>query len=123
VVGRNKSLLTELAYTAATQPGAATQPADAQPADAQPDVREYPVQERDDHPVYRFWHGHISALISAQRPDADADMVAHLMLGALHSEPILAQLTTEGPERFTAAMRDLACAVLDAPARLRPSPP
>ena len=107
VVSRNKSLLAELAYTAATQPA----------------VREHPAQERDDHPVYRFWHGHISALISAQRPDADADMVAHLMLGALHSEPILAQLTTEGPERFTAAMRDLACAVLDAPARLRPSPP
>jgi AcrR family transcriptional regulator len=119
VVSRNKSLLTELAYIAATQPAA-----DAQPATAtQADLREHPAQERDDHPVYRFWHGHISALISAQRPDADADMVAHLMLGALHSEPILAQLTTEGPERFTAAMRDLACAVLDAPARLRPSPP
>jgi hypothetical protein len=43
-------------------------------------------------------------------------MIAHLMLGALHSEPILAQLATDGPERFRAAMRALACAVLDAPA-------
>lgn len=105
VVGRNKGLLAELAYSAA-----------AEPAQERP-AQERPAQERDDHPVYRFWHGHISALISAQRPDADAGMVAHLMLGALHSEPILAQLTTDGPGRLTAAMHALACAVLDAPAR------
>jgi hypothetical protein len=61
-------------------------------------------------------HGHISSLIAAQRPDADAGMIAHVMLGALHSEPILAQLTTEGPKRLAATMRALACAVLDAPA-------
>jgi AcrR family transcriptional regulator len=104
VVSRNKSLMAELAYSAAADPPAADPPA-----------REPAAQERDDHPVYRFWHGHISALIAAQRPDADAEMIAHLMLGALHSEPILAQLTTDGPERLTAAMRVLACAVLDAP--------
>ena len=99
-VSRNKSLLAELAYAAAAEPAA----------------QEHPAPGRDDQPVYRFWHGHISALICAQRPDADADMIAHLTLGALHSEPILAQLTTDGPERLTAAMRALACAVLDAPA-------
>jgi AcrR family transcriptional regulator len=100
VVSRNKSLMAELAYSAA----------------AEPPAKEGASHHRDDHPVYRFWHGHISALISAQRPDADAEMIAHLMLGALHSEPILDQLVTEGPERLTAAMRALACAVLDAPA-------
>jgi AcrR family transcriptional regulator len=100
VVGRNKSLLAELAYSAATQPPA----------------KEHAAEERDKHPVYRFWHDHVSALIATQRPDADADLFAHLMLGALHSEPILNQLTTDGPERLTAAMRALACAVLDAPA-------
>ncbi|SRR5216683_428432 len=97
VVSRNKSLLAELAYSATSQP----------PSNA--------AEERDKHPVYRFWHGHISALIAAQRPDADADMIAHVMLGALHSEPILNQLTTDGPERLTATMRALASAVLDAP--------
>jgi AcrR family transcriptional regulator len=100
VVSRNKSLMAELAYSAA----------------AEPPAQERGPQHRDDHPVYRFWHGHISALISAQRPDADAEMIAHLMLGALHSEPILAQLATDGPDRLTAAMRALACAMLDAPA-------
>jgi AcrR family transcriptional regulator len=99
VVSRNKSLMAELAYSSAVNPPA----------------REPAAQEREDHPVYRFWHGHISALIAAQRPDADAELITHLMLGALHSEPILAQLATDGPERLTAAMRALACALLDAP--------
>jgi AcrR family transcriptional regulator len=100
VVSRNKSLVAELGYSAATQP-AAKAPA---------------AREGDSHPVYGFWHGHISALIAAQRPDADADLIAHLMLGALHSEPILTQLTTDGPKRLSAAMRALACAILDVPA-------
>jgi Bacterial regulatory proteins, tetR family len=73
------------------------------------------VLDRDRHPVYRFWHGHISGLIAAQRPDADAELIAHLLLGALHSEPILAQRAPDGPKRLAAAMRTLACAVLDAP--------
>lgn len=100
VVSRNKSLMAELAYSAA----------------AEPPAKESTPHHRDDHPVYRFWHGHIGALIAAQRPDVDAEMIAHLLLGALRSEPILAQLATDGPKRFSAAMRALACAVLDAPA-------
>ncbi len=100
LVSRNKSLMAELAYSTAAEPPAS----------------EHGSHHRDDHPVYRFWHGHIAALITAQRPDADADMIAHLMLGALHSEPILAQLVADGPKQLAAAMRALACAVLDAPA-------
>jgi AcrR family transcriptional regulator len=97
VVGRNKSLLTELAFSGASEPAAADK------GDG----------HRDDHPVYRFWHGHISALIAAQRPDVDAEMIAHVLLGALHSEPILACLAADGPARPAAAVRALACAVLD----------
>lgn len=100
VVGRNKSLMAELAYSAA----------------AQPPAKEHATEERDKHPVYRFWHGHITTLIAAQRPDTDAELIAHLMLGALHSEPILHQLTTDGSQRLTTAMRALASAVLDVPA-------
>lgn len=98
VVSRNKNLMAELAY----------------PAAAQQHARERAAGDRDKHPVYRFWHGHTSALLAAQRPDIDADMVAHLMLGSLHSEPVLGQLTTDGPARVAASMRALACAVLDA---------
>jgi AcrR family transcriptional regulator len=100
VVSRNKSLMAELAYSAAALPPAADDGSG----------------ERDEHPVYSFWHGHISGLIAAQRPDADADMTAHLLLGALHGEPILTELATSGPGRVAAALRTLACSVLDAPA-------
>jgi AcrR family transcriptional regulator len=100
VITRNRSLMAELGYSAA-----ASRPA-----------RGPARQERGHHPVYRFWHGHISALIAAQRADVDAELIAHILLGALHSEPILAQLATDGPERLTAAMCAMARAVLDAPA-------
>ena len=46
-------------------------------------------------------------------------MTAHLLLGSLHSEPILAQLAAEGPARLTAAMRALALAVIGPPAGSR----
>jgi AcrR family transcriptional regulator len=99
IVGRNKSLLAELAYSAAPDPP----------------PEKTTARHRDDHPVYRFWHGHISGLIATLRPGADAEMTAHLLLGSLHSEPILAQLAAEGPARLTAAMRALVLAVVGDP--------
>ena len=106
VVARNKSLLAELGQPAAHGQGGEG----AQGGQDERGVRD----DGDAHPVYRFWHGHISGLIAAQRPDVDAETIAHLLLGALHSKPILNQLATEGPERLAAAMRALARAVLDA---------
>ena len=103
VIGRNKSLLAELAYSAA-----------ADPPPEQPAAKTGAL-DRDRHPVYRFWHAHISTLIAALRPGADAEMTAHLLLGSLHSEPVLAQLAAEGPARLTAAMRTLVLAVTSAP--------
>jgi AcrR family transcriptional regulator len=119
VVGRNKSLLAELAFSGAADPAPAPTGKAASAAEATAtDDRQAGDQDdhHDDHPVYRFWHGHISTLIAAQRPDADAEMIAHVLLGALHSEPILACLAADGPARPAAAVRALACAVLDAPA-------
>ncbi|MGE5286413.1 MAG: TetR/AcrR family transcriptional regulator [Micromonosporaceae bacterium] len=101
VISRNKSLLAELAHSAGLPAPAAGQES--------PDGQ-------DKHPVYSFWHRHISGLIAAQRPGADATLIAHILLGSLHSEPILSELTAGGPGRLTAAMQALACAVLDAPA-------
>jgi AcrR family transcriptional regulator len=98
VVARNKSLMAEFARS--TSPP--------------PPTKEQSTGERNNHPVYRFWHSHISGLLAAQRPDVDAETLAHVMLGSLHSEPILNQLTTEGPKRLAAAMRSLVCAMLDA---------
>ena len=110
VVSRNKSLMAELAYSSAGPPSAGAPPAGH---DA--------TGERDKHPVYGFWHGHIAALIAAQRPDIDADMMAHLLLGSLHGEPILNELATSGPARLAAALRALACSVLDAPVAVSPA--
>lgn len=96
VVSKNKSLLAEIAHS-----GALEEPPDDQAGGY--------------HPRYWLWHGHISALIAAQRPDADASTIAHFLLGSLHSEPVLAQMSADGPGRMAAALRSLATAVLDAP--------
>ena len=97
-VARNKSLLGELAHTEAAEISAPEHPAD------------------EGKPVYSIWHAHLSGLLAAQRTDVDAGRTADLMLGALHSEPVLARLTAEGPERVAAALRALARSILDAPA-------
>jgi hypothetical protein len=53
--------------------------------------------------------------LGAERPDVDADLTAHLILGALHSEPVLSCLAAGGPEPVAAAMSTLVRSVLDAP--------
>jgi AcrR family transcriptional regulator len=94
MVARNKSLLAELAHTAAAEPG--------------------PAAKSEGKPVYSFWHGHLSALLAAEQPGLDAGLMAHLILGTLHSEPVLACLTADGPEQVGAALRTMIEALLDA---------
>jgi len=68
---------------------------------------------RQAHPVYVFWHGHIAGLIEEARPDLDAALLAHVLLGALHAEP-LARLLREGEAgRVAAVIRHVATAILD----------
>jgi len=95
MVARNKSLLAELAHTAVAEPG--------------------PAAESAGRPVYPFWHGHLSALLAAEQPHLDADLTAHLILGSLHSDPVLARLAADGPGRVAAALRTMVEALLDAP--------
>jgi AcrR family transcriptional regulator len=63
--------------------------------------------------VYSFWHGHLSALLAAERPDVDAGLTAHLILGALHSEPVLERLAGDSAD-VAAALRAMVQALLDA---------
>lgn len=98
VVARNKSLLSELGRSEGTAG----------------EIGDDQKQARDEHPVYRFWHGHISSLITAQRSDIDADTIAHILLGSLHSDAIHHQLAMEGPDGLAAAIRTMVCAILDA---------
>lgn len=68
---------------------------------------------RDDHPVYQFWHGHISALIAEHGPDLDAELLADLLLAGLHSEPILRLLARGEGARLVSALQAFAAGVLD----------
>jgi hypothetical protein len=96
VVTRNKSLLAALGHAAATTTPKA------------PDQE--PV---GDHPVYRSWHGHLSALIAEQRPDLDAELFAHLLLGSLQSDPVLRLMEQGEGQRIADGLRELATSVVD----------
>jgi AcrR family transcriptional regulator len=107
MIARNKSLLAELAQTSAPGKGA------AEPVDLGPE----PEPERgESKPVYSFWHGHLSTLLGtllAERPDVNADLTAHLILGSLHSQPVLDQLAGDSADVAT-ALRTLVQSLLDA---------
>jgi AcrR family transcriptional regulator len=68
--------------------------------------------ERLANPVYVFWHGHAAALIAQARPGLDADLLAHILLGSLHTDAV-AQLVRSGQgPRVQASMRNLAATLL-----------
>lgn len=92
VVGRNKGLLAALGHA----------------------VTAAPRTHDDDRPVYRFWHGHISALLAEARPELDADVLADLLLAGLNTEPILRLLERGESQRLAASLHVLTAGVLDA---------
>lgn len=87
LVARNKGLLAALGHAVAT-----TQRHKAD----------------DGHPVYRFWHGHISDLLSELQPSLDAELVAHVLLSTLNSDPILQLLEKGEGDRLAATLRLIA---------------
>ncbi|MET8141934.1 TetR/AcrR family transcriptional regulator [Sphaerisporangium sp. NPDC005288] len=99
VAGRNKGLLAALGHAVSATP------------------KPEETQRREDHPVYRFWHGHVSALIAAERPDLDAELLAHLLLAGLHSDPVLQLLERGEAARLAESLRALADALLLSPPR------
>jgi AcrR family transcriptional regulator len=90
VVGRNKGLLAALGHN----------------------VTAMRHTHSDDHPVYRLWHGHVSALLGEARPDLDADVLADLLLAGLNTEPILRLLERGESWRLAASLRVLTEGVL-----------
>lgn len=64
-------------------------------------------------PGYRRWHRHLGSLFAAERPDLDADFLAHALLAVFDGD-LVRHLTTPGdPRRFTRSVQDLATALLD----------
>jgi AcrR family transcriptional regulator len=105
VVGRNKGLLAALGHAATAAP--------------RPEGREHRGEggghashSMDDHPVYRSWHAHTSALITARRPDLDGELLAHILLGSLQSEPVLRLLERGETTRLAASLRVMAAGML-----------
>jgi AcrR family transcriptional regulator len=69
--------------------------------------------EREANPVYLTWHSHIAALIGEARPDREAPLLAHILLGALHSEPLMRMVRAGESARIAACLRDLVPDVLE----------
>jgi AcrR family transcriptional regulator len=117
VISRNKGLVAALG---AATPGAERSAPDTHCMSA-PDSTTGPDHGATDEarPVYDVWHAHIAALIAEERADLDADLFAHVLLGSLHSDPVLRLLRSNEEHRLAAALRALTTALLAAP----PVPP
>jgi len=63
--------------------------------------------DRLQSPLYLAWHAHVSGLIFAARPELDADLIAHLLLGSLHSDLILHLLRTGEAARLATGLRSM----------------
>lgn len=67
---------------------------------------------RETNPVYLFWHNHASTLIAQSRPGLDADLLAHILLGSLHTDAVARLIRDGQAERVQASMHILAAALL-----------
>lgn len=72
-------------------------------------------QPREANPIYLFWHRHVSGLIAEGRPDVDAKMIAHMLLGVLHMEPIASRLRAGEHEGLAASYADLVKGLMGGP--------
>ncbi|MFB9237586.1 TetR/AcrR family transcriptional regulator [Plantactinospora siamensis] len=64
-------------------------------------------------PTYQRWHRHLRGLLSELRPDADADFLAHIVLGGYNGELVRRITASGGVPRLRIAVRDLAQRVGD----------
>jgi AcrR family transcriptional regulator len=63
--------------------------------------------DRLSSPIYVSWHAHVTRLLQAAAPSLDADLIAHLLLGALHSDLMLHLLRTGETDRLAAGLRSM----------------
>ena len=64
-------------------------------------------------PSYQFWHRHLSALFADERPDLDADFLAHALLAVFDGDLIRHLTPADDPRRFVRSLRQMALALLD----------
>ncbi|RKN43827.1 TetR/AcrR family transcriptional regulator [Streptomyces hoynatensis] len=66
-------------------------------------------------PSYRFWQGHLRALLAEARPDLDADFLAHAVLAVFDGELVRAVTREGGPRHFTRSVQRMALALCERP--------
>lgn len=62
--------------------------------------------------AYRFWHRHITLLLSAARADLDAELLAHTLLATISAEVYGALSRDYGPRRTRNAVTTLSSLIL-----------
>lgn len=67
---------------------------------------------RETNPVYLFWHNHASTLIAQAGPGLDADLLAHILLGSLHTDAVARLIRDGQAERVQACMHILTATLL-----------
>ncbi|SDX10278.1 transcriptional regulator, TetR family [Saccharopolyspora shandongensis] len=72
------------------------------------------ADHKHEDPSYRFWAQHIADLITAERPDLDADFLSHAILATFDAD-LIRHMRTRGPGAFTSAVQAMVTAILDAP--------
>jgi len=75
-------------------------------------VAAYEEEERQAGGVYQYWHRHVSTLIAQARPELDAELLAHILLGSLHSDLVLHLVRSGDTDRLTATLRELVAGLL-----------
>lgn len=73
---------------------------------------EQAAPDRHAQPAYRFWHEHVRGLIAAARPDLDAELVAHILLGSLHADLVTHLIRRGESDRLVATLRQVTDALL-----------
>jgi AcrR family transcriptional regulator len=63
--------------------------------------------DRLNSPIYLSWHAHVAELIASASPSLDAELIAHLLLGSLHSDLMLRFLRTGEIDRLAVGLRSM----------------
>jgi AcrR family transcriptional regulator len=65
--------------------------------------------------VYQAWHTHVSTLITEADPALDAELLAHVLLGSLHSDLVRHLMARGESQRLAGTLRHLASVLLNPP--------
>ncbi|MCT9933248.1 TetR/AcrR family transcriptional regulator [Planotetraspora sp. A-T 1434] len=63
-------------------------------------------------PIYLLWHGHVTALLAAARPDLDAEFLGHTLLAMFDADLVRHITSNGGAARLTGSLRALASSLL-----------